>query len=237
MTSRVGRSGGSRSYRMSLPGSTRKTGLVPFERPRRDREGGDHGARTPTGTFDLLGFMHFWGRSRTGNWMAKRKTSKSLFRRGLNALSEWCRVNRGPGDVPQLQPPGQMSPALDFRSQTRREDLTMLPSIDGAGIDGPTRDRDLSRYDPLKARSSPERGHSSAARNGDTARNGPERGHSSISTMAGQSAKRSNGLARRIGAASAAGARWLPPDPRGSARESTRADFNRHSCIASLWID
>jgi group II intron reverse transcriptase/maturase len=71
-----------------------KTRLVPFERPSNDRDGANSEARTPPGTFDLLGFTHYWARSRNGNWVVKRKTSKSRFRRGLKALSEWCRVNR-----------------------------------------------------------------------------------------------------------------------------------------------
>jgi RNA-directed DNA polymerase len=71
-----------------------KTRLVPFERPCGDREGANSEARTPPGTFDLLGFTHYWARSRNGNWVVKRKTSKSRFRRGLKALSEWCRRNR-----------------------------------------------------------------------------------------------------------------------------------------------
>lgn len=71
-----------------------KTRLVPFERPSDARDGSDPGSRTPPGTFDLLGFTHYWGRSRTGTWVVKRKTSKSRFRRGLKALSDWCRVNR-----------------------------------------------------------------------------------------------------------------------------------------------
>jgi hypothetical protein len=33
-----------------------------------------------------------------------------------------------------------MSPALDFRPQTRREDPTMPPSIDEDSLDGPIRD-------------------------------------------------------------------------------------------------
>ena len=41
----------------------------------------------PAGTFDLLGFTHYWGRSRQGNWVVKRKTSKSRFRRGLQAVA------------------------------------------------------------------------------------------------------------------------------------------------------
>jgi RNA-directed DNA polymerase len=71
-----------------------KTRLVPFERPDHDRDGASSESRTPPGTFDLLGFTHYWTRSRNGNWVVKRKTSGSRFRRGLNALSAWCRVNR-----------------------------------------------------------------------------------------------------------------------------------------------
>ncbi len=71
-----------------------KTRLVPFERPGHDRDGTNSETRTPPGAFDLLGFTHYWARSRNGNWVVKRKTSGSRFRRGLKALSDWCRVNR-----------------------------------------------------------------------------------------------------------------------------------------------
>jgi hypothetical protein len=71
-----------------------KTRLVSFERPGRGRSGADSGARTPPGTFELLNFVHYWARSRKGNWVVERKTSKSHFRRELKALSEWCRSNR-----------------------------------------------------------------------------------------------------------------------------------------------
>jgi RNA-directed DNA polymerase len=71
-----------------------KTRLVPFERPSSDLERENSETRTPAGTFDLLGFTHYWARSRNGNWVVKRKTSKSRFCRGLTALSEWCRLNR-----------------------------------------------------------------------------------------------------------------------------------------------
>ncbi len=60
-----------------------KTRLVPFERPSGDPHGEHSETRTPPGTFDLLGFTHYWARSRKGNWVVKRKTSKSRFRRGL----------------------------------------------------------------------------------------------------------------------------------------------------------
>jgi RNA-directed DNA polymerase len=71
-----------------------KTRLVPFERPSDATNGTSSGPRTPPGTFDLLGFTHFWGRSRKGSWVVKRKTSSSRYRRGVKAISQWCRVNR-----------------------------------------------------------------------------------------------------------------------------------------------
>jgi RNA-directed DNA polymerase len=71
-----------------------KTRLVPFERPGGDPIQADPSRRPPPGTFDLLGFTHYWARSRKGNWVVKRKTSASRFRRGLKALSDWCRINR-----------------------------------------------------------------------------------------------------------------------------------------------
>ncbi len=71
-----------------------KTRLVPFERPRHDRDEASSETRTPPGTFDLLGFTHYWARSRNGNWVVKRETSRSRFRRGMTALAHWCRRNR-----------------------------------------------------------------------------------------------------------------------------------------------
>jgi RNA-directed DNA polymerase len=71
-----------------------KTRLVPFERPsdRPERPGPQE--RTPAGTFDLLGFTHYWGRSRNGHWVVKRKTSKGRISRGLKALAQWLRKER-----------------------------------------------------------------------------------------------------------------------------------------------
>jgi RNA-directed DNA polymerase len=71
-----------------------KTRLVPFERPSDRPEQERTSKRTPPGSFDLLGFTHYWGRSRQGRWVVKRKTSTSRFRRSLQALAEWCRNNR-----------------------------------------------------------------------------------------------------------------------------------------------
>jgi RNA-directed DNA polymerase len=71
-----------------------KTRLVPFERPDRDPNRPNSERRQPPGSFDLLGFTHYWARSRNGQWVVKRKTSKSRLGRGLQSLSQWCRVNR-----------------------------------------------------------------------------------------------------------------------------------------------
>ena len=67
----------------------KKTRLIAFQRP--DNKGGPQGK---PGTFDLLGFTHYWGRSRRGSWVVKRKTSSSRMERGLRAIAQWCRPNR-----------------------------------------------------------------------------------------------------------------------------------------------
>jgi len=70
-----------------------KTRLVEFRRPDRrpPRDGGDGGR---PGTFDLLGFTHFWGLSRKGKWVVKRRTARDRFTRALRRVTEWCRLNR-----------------------------------------------------------------------------------------------------------------------------------------------
>jgi group II intron reverse transcriptase/maturase len=69
-----------------------KTRVVGFVRPPRDAASSPDGA-TP-GSFDLLGFTHYWATSRKGNWVVKRKTAKDRFRRALKRVAEWCRQNR-----------------------------------------------------------------------------------------------------------------------------------------------
>jgi group II intron reverse transcriptase/maturase len=70
-----------------------KTRLLRFERPSSESPP-NGGGNTKPETFDLLGFTHFWGRSRKGKWVVKRKTASDRFSRTLRRLSEWCRVNR-----------------------------------------------------------------------------------------------------------------------------------------------
>jgi len=71
-----------------------KTRLVPFERPPDRPERPEPPEGTPAWSFDLLGFTHFWGWSRNGGWVVKRRTSKSRFARGQQALARWLRANR-----------------------------------------------------------------------------------------------------------------------------------------------
>jgi group II intron reverse transcriptase/maturase len=69
-----------------------KTRLVPYQRPPLDRRG-PPGTEGP-GSFDFLGFTHYWARSRSGKWVIKRKTAKSRFGRALKRVAEWCRLAR-----------------------------------------------------------------------------------------------------------------------------------------------
>jgi group II intron reverse transcriptase/maturase len=65
-----------------------KTRLIEFRRPTRGPKDDD---RQRPATFDLLGFTHFWGKSRPGNWVVKRKTARDRFRKALARISAWCR--------------------------------------------------------------------------------------------------------------------------------------------------
>jgi RNA-directed DNA polymerase len=68
-----------------------KTRLVEFTRPSRDVDN-DNG--DGPGSFDLLGFTHYWAKSRKGNNVVKRKTAKDRFCRALRRIYDWCRTNR-----------------------------------------------------------------------------------------------------------------------------------------------
>lgn len=70
-----------------------KTRLVAFHRP---------GPRTPNagnddqdpGSFDLLGFTHYWALSRKGHWVVMLKTARDRFGRTLKRIGDWCRTHR-----------------------------------------------------------------------------------------------------------------------------------------------
>lgn len=68
------------------PGKTR---LVPFRRP--DRVGNNDDR---PGSFDFLGFTHYWALSRRDKWYVMQKTAKDRFSRALRRVREWCRLHR-----------------------------------------------------------------------------------------------------------------------------------------------
>jgi group II intron reverse transcriptase/maturase len=71
-----------------------KTRLIDF---RRTPRGG--GSRRPTEpsrrrTFDLLGFTHYWAKSRHGYWVIKQKTATDRLSRAITRIGRWCREHR-----------------------------------------------------------------------------------------------------------------------------------------------
>ena len=68
-----------------------KTRLVPFVSPAKKIAGK---AAEPPCSFDLLGFTHFWGRSRKGHWVIRQKTAKDRLRRALQAVKSYCQRAR-----------------------------------------------------------------------------------------------------------------------------------------------
>jgi group II intron reverse transcriptase/maturase len=71
-----------------------KTRLVDFRRPggcarKRPRRRIERPA-----TFDLLGFTLYWGISRRGSWVVKRRTAQDRFSRSLRGINLWCKRYR-----------------------------------------------------------------------------------------------------------------------------------------------
>lgn len=69
-----------------------KTRQVPFRRP--DRLGAEGVGGIKPGTFDFLGFTHYWRKSWKGGWVLARKTAHKRLSRALERISQWCRKNR-----------------------------------------------------------------------------------------------------------------------------------------------
>jgi group II intron reverse transcriptase/maturase len=66
-----------------------KTRLIEFRPPL-----GGSKSSSQRGAFDLLGFTHYWGRSRRETWVVKRQTASKRLSRGLRAITAWCRRHR-----------------------------------------------------------------------------------------------------------------------------------------------
>jgi len=71
--------------RFDLSLNMQKTRIVDF--------GNQGPASGEAGTFDFLGFTHYWGLSRNGRSIIKLKTAKDRLARCCRAVWEWCRKN------------------------------------------------------------------------------------------------------------------------------------------------
>jgi group II intron reverse transcriptase/maturase len=71
-----------------------KTRLISFRcPPRKAADGADNRDDRP-GTFDFLGFTHYWGRTRRGGWAVVRKTASTRLSRAVRSIAQWCRTHR-----------------------------------------------------------------------------------------------------------------------------------------------
>ncbi len=75
--------------RYNLTVHPEKTKLVRFIQPSPKEE-----TEKENGTFDFLGFTHYWAKALSGYWVIKRKTIGKRLRRFMKAIWEWCRENR-----------------------------------------------------------------------------------------------------------------------------------------------
>lgn len=75
-----------RKFKLSI--AEEKTKIIRFGR------GSENGGNGKPGTFDFLGFRHYWGKGKSGAYRLKRKTSPKKFRMKIKAYKEWIRKNR-----------------------------------------------------------------------------------------------------------------------------------------------
>jgi RNA-directed DNA polymerase len=77
-----------RFNRFNLTIHPEKTKLIRFSPPSWKEK-----TEKENGTFDFLGFTHYWAKSLQGYWIIKRKTIGKRLRRFMKAIYEWCREN------------------------------------------------------------------------------------------------------------------------------------------------
>ena len=77
---------GKRMEKYKLRIHPEKTRMIDFRRPTAD------GAKRET--FDFLGFTHYWGKSKRGYWVVKRKTRRKKMSQKKKEINDWCRKNR-----------------------------------------------------------------------------------------------------------------------------------------------
>lgn len=105
-----------------------KTRLVQFRRPRSGKKRRDLDDGDRPSSFDFLGFTHYWGQSRKGRWIPKRKTAQKRFSRAMRRVNTWCRTHRH----------------LSVAAQAKQLSLKLLGHYNYYGITGNS--RALSRF-------------------------------------------------------------------------------------------
>ena len=63
-----------------------KTRLVDFRHP--------WDSKKKPGTFDFLGFTHYWGKTKKGGFCIRKKTASKKIRRSLQGIHAWCKKHR-----------------------------------------------------------------------------------------------------------------------------------------------
>ena len=78
-----------RFNRFNLTIHPEKTALIDFNKPPFREKTAEY-----PGSFNFLGFTHYWTKSRRGFWVIKRKTVGKRLRRFVKGIWTWCRENR-----------------------------------------------------------------------------------------------------------------------------------------------
>ncbi|SHG33470.1 hypothetical protein SAMN05216225_10271, partial [Ornithinibacillus halophilus] len=78
-----------RKFNLSI--AREKTKIIRFGRGS-ENEPGD-GANGKPGTFDFLGFQHYWGKGKSGKHRLKRKTSPKKLKMRIKEFKIWIRKN------------------------------------------------------------------------------------------------------------------------------------------------
>ena len=78
--------------RFGLEMNLEKTRLIHFHKPR--EEGPRGGKKVSSEVFQFLGFTHYWGKSRRGRWVVRRRTAGDRLSRSLRGIADWCRRHR-----------------------------------------------------------------------------------------------------------------------------------------------
>ncbi len=82
-------------WRFGLTMHPEKSRLVRFRQPKPTwHQDHDDDDSKSSGTFNFLGFTHYWGQTRKGGWAMKQKTAKDRLRRSLKSINQWCRAHR-----------------------------------------------------------------------------------------------------------------------------------------------